>query len=346
MPTPPRTTPRRRACRTRGARRAPRGRHRRGPATPATTDPAEAHPAAAAPSATPHDDDPVEPAAVPGDPVTSSDEPAGHDETPGAPDGATGAGSAPHPPTAPTGPTTRPPPTPRRPTPRPATPRPAAARPAAARPSRPPAPPPRVRTSLEHDHPRTGTGHRGDGRRRAPRNPTQPEPRGLRGLGRAMRPRASRSQVMVGVLCALLGFALVVQVSQTQEDQLSSLRQSDLVRLLDDVTQRSGELEDQVSSLEATRDELQSGSGRERAARARRAAGRDARHPLRRLPPRAPASRSRSSRAPSRSRRSGCSTCWRSCATPAPRPWRSTASDSSRAATSRTPPTASSSTGR
>ncbi len=71
---------------------------------------------------------------------------------------------------------------------------------------------------------------------------------------------------MVGVLCALLGFALVVQVSQTQEDQLSSLRQSDLVRLLDDVTQRSGELEDQVSSLEATRDELQSGSGRERAA--------------------------------------------------------------------------------
>ena len=96
--------------------------------------------------------------------------------------------------------------------------------------------------------------------------PSRPEPRGLRGLGSALRPRASRSQIVVGVLCALLGFALVVQVSQTQEDQLSSLRQSDLVRLLDDVTQRSGELEDQVSSLEATRDELQSGSGRERAA--------------------------------------------------------------------------------
>ncbi|MGM7421102.1 DUF881 domain-containing protein [Cellulosimicrobium sp. CpK407] len=96
--------------------------------------------------------------------------------------------------------------------------------------------------------------------------PTRPEPRGLRGLGRALRPRASRSQIVVGVLCALLGFALVVQVSQTQEDQLSSLRQSDLVRLLDDVTQRSGELEDQVSSLESTRDELQSGTGRERAA--------------------------------------------------------------------------------
>ncbi len=96
--------------------------------------------------------------------------------------------------------------------------------------------------------------------------PAQSEPRGFGGLGRALRPRASRSQIVVGVLCALLGFALVVQVSQTQEDQLSSLRQSDLVRLLDDVTQRSGELEDQVSSLEATRDELRSGTGRERAA--------------------------------------------------------------------------------
>ncbi|MCB7137539.1 DUF881 domain-containing protein [Cellulosimicrobium marinum] len=97
-------------------------------------------------------------------------------------------------------------------------------------------------------------------------SPGVPEPGGLRALGRALRPRANRSQVVVGVLCALLGFALVAQVSQTQEDQLSSLRQSDLVRLLDEVTQRSGELEDQVSSLEATRDELRSGTGRERAA--------------------------------------------------------------------------------
>jgi uncharacterized protein YlxW (UPF0749 family) len=96
--------------------------------------------------------------------------------------------------------------------------------------------------------------------------PAAPPPGGLRALGNALRPRANRSQVVVGVLCALLGFALVAQVSQTQEDQLSSLRQSDLVRLLDDVTQRSGELEDQLSSLEATRDELRSGTGRERAA--------------------------------------------------------------------------------
>lgn len=217
-------------------------------AAPATTDPADAHPAADAPSGTPLDE-PGDPAAVPGDTATPADGAAGHDETPYAPTGATGPGERPapdddapdddaHPAGTAAGGTT----------PAPA--------PAAAGPDEP------TSTTTAEPDPVTGAtaavGRHG--------TPTQPEPRGLRGLGRAMRPRASRSQVMVGVLCALLGFALVVQVSQTQEDQLSSLRQSDLVRLLDDVTQRSGELEDQVSSLEATRDELQSGSGRERAA--------------------------------------------------------------------------------
>lgn len=85
-------------------------------------------------------------------------------------------------------------------------------------------------------------------------------------LGRAMRPKVSRSQLLAGLLCALLGFALAVQVSQTQEQQLSSLRQSDLVRLLDDVTQRANDLESRVEGLQDTRDELSSGSGQQRAA--------------------------------------------------------------------------------
>ncbi|MEK8228985.1 DUF881 domain-containing protein [Oerskovia sp. M15] len=55
-------------------------------------------------------------------------------------------------------------------------------------------------------------------------------------------------------------------MSQTQEQQLSSLRQSDLVRLLDDVTQRANELESRVASLQSTRDELKSGTGQQRAA--------------------------------------------------------------------------------
>ncbi|TGJ97020.1 hypothetical protein DLJ96_03005 [Actinotalea fermentans ATCC 43279 = JCM 9966 = DSM 3133] len=85
-------------------------------------------------------------------------------------------------------------------------------------------------------------------------------------LGRAMRPSVTRSQLLAGLLCALLGFALAVQVSQTQEEQLSSLRQSDLVRLLDDVTQRANDLESRVEGLQDTRDELSSGSGQQRAA--------------------------------------------------------------------------------
>ncbi|MFD6137956.1 DUF881 domain-containing protein [Isoptericola sp. NPDC060257] len=93
-----------------------------------------------------------------------------------------------------------------------------------------------------------------------------PAASGWRRLGAALRPRASRSQVLAGVLCAALGFALVVQVQQSASDQLSSARQEDLVRLLDEVTDRAQQLGDEVSGLEATRDELESGSGQARSA--------------------------------------------------------------------------------
>lgn len=269
------------------------------------TTPVETGPGPGAPSGAPHDD-PDDPAAVPGDPTTPSDAPAAGDETmvtTGHPedDGTTAArttptGAAPTDTPAPSDPDTSAPSTTepsdpvvpgdaaaagKRPAPDDRTDQPGDARPA---PTAPDLPTPGATTDATSDATSTPeAAAREQDAETAPTaepdpvtgataavgrhgTPTQPEPRGLRGLGRAMRPRASRSQVMVGVLCALLGFALVVQVSQTQEDQLSSLRQSDLVRLLDDVTQRSGELEEQVSSLEATRDELQSGSGRERAA--------------------------------------------------------------------------------
>ncbi|QUC00795.1 DUF881 domain-containing protein [Cellulosimicrobium cellulans] len=268
------------------------------------TTPVETGPGPGAPSGAPHDD-PVDPAAVPGGPTTSSDAPAagetvattGHLEDDGSTAaGATPTGAAPGDTPAPSdsdtsAPSTSVPSDPvvpgdvaaagEHPALDGGTDQPDDARPA---PTAPDLPTPGATTGATSDasttpeaaapeqdaetaptaEPDPVTGATAAVGRHG--TPTQPEPRGLRGLGRAMRPRASRSQVMVGVLCALLGFALVVQVSQTQEDQLSSLRQSDLVRLLDDVTQRSGELEDQVSSLEATRDELQSGSGRERAA--------------------------------------------------------------------------------
>lgn len=85
-------------------------------------------------------------------------------------------------------------------------------------------------------------------------------------LLRALRPTASAGQLLVGVLCALLGFALVTQVRHTQATGLSALRQSDLVRLLEDTTDHSRELRSRVSELERTRDELATGTNQQQAA--------------------------------------------------------------------------------
>ncbi|WP_199421492.1 DUF881 domain-containing protein [Actinotalea solisilvae] len=91
--------------------------------------------------------------------------------------------------------------------------------------------------------------------------------RSWRTIARALAPRATRAQVLAGLLCALLGFAFVVQVQQNRSDGLSSLRQDELVRILDEVTQRTEELEDQAAELRAQRAELATGSDTRRAAR-------------------------------------------------------------------------------
>lgn len=82
----------------------------------------------------------------------------------------------------------------------------------------------------------------------------------------ALKPRATRAQTLVSLLCAALGFALVVQLQVAQQDEFASLRQSDLVNLLDDVTRRSNELQDDVVRLRQQEAELQSGSKSHRAA--------------------------------------------------------------------------------
>ena len=85
-------------------------------------------------------------------------------------------------------------------------------------------------------------------------------------LLRALRPRINRSQITVALLCLGLGFALVVQVQQNQGESLGSLRQSELVRLLDEVTSQSSELARTERELRATRDELLSGTNSARTA--------------------------------------------------------------------------------
>ena len=92
-----------------------------------------------------------------------------------------------------------------------------------------------------------------------PAGPPEPEV-ARRRLGQAWRPRASRAQLLAGVLCALLGFALVVQARQTQTQGLDSLRQADLVRLLDNVTNAEARADQDVRDEQAIRDRLASGT--------------------------------------------------------------------------------------
>lgn len=98
-------------------------------------------------------------------------------------------------------------------------------------------------------------------------SPVRPPARsGWARLGHAMRPRTTQGQLLTAALCALLGFALVVQVRQTTDTQLGALRQNDLVRLLDETTTRTDELEQESLDLQRERDELLSGSDRQQAA--------------------------------------------------------------------------------
>jgi uncharacterized protein YlxW (UPF0749 family) len=93
-----------------------------------------------------------------------------------------------------------------------------------------------------------------------------PGPTGWAALRTALAFRASRGQLLAGVLCAVLGFALVVQVRQTNDGTLSGLSQADLVRILDETTTRGDALAAEVQDLRSERDELLSGSDRRQAA--------------------------------------------------------------------------------
>ena len=77
-------------------------------------------------------------------------------------------------------------------------------------------------------------------------------------------------QVLAAALLFLLGFAVVTQARQTSETSLSSLRQSDLVRLLDDVSDLRTRQEEEQAELRERRSALLTSS--DAAAEARRAA--------------------------------------------------------------------------
>lgn len=105
-----------------------------------------------------------------------------------------------------------------------------------------------------------------EGEKASPRAIQQRTHHARRRLLRALRPRFNRAQIIVALLCFGLGFALVVQVQQNQAENLGSLRQSELVRLLDEVTNQSNNLASTERELRRTRDELLSGSDSARTA--------------------------------------------------------------------------------
>lgn len=73
--------------------------------------------------------------------------------------------------------------------------------------------------------------------------------------------KPSRSQAIVGVLMAVLGFSAVVQVGKTsQEDTYAGLREQDLIEILDGLTGTAERARREVDRLERARDELQSES--------------------------------------------------------------------------------------
>lgn len=79
---------------------------------------------------------------------------------------------------------------------------------------------------------------------------------------RVLRPRLRRVDISVAALLALLGFAAAVQVRSAQDDGLlAAAREEDLVRILDDLSNREDRLRRELAGLAAAKERLSSGSG-------------------------------------------------------------------------------------
>ena len=79
-------------------------------------------------------------------------------------------------------------------------------------------------------------------------------------LFRMARPRATRANALAALLALGLGFAIATQVQQNDQSGLEQLREDELVRILDDVSQEQNRLASDTRALEVTRDKLVSGA--------------------------------------------------------------------------------------
>ena len=82
-----------------------------------------------------------------------------------------------------------------------------------------------------------------------------------------LKPRATLAQISVGLLCAVLGFAVALQFRSTRgEVALDTASTTDLVGILDDLGQRSDQLSADAQRLEQQRAALAGGAGQRAAA--------------------------------------------------------------------------------
>ncbi|BAU81832.1 division initiation protein [Streptomyces laurentii] len=106
-----------------------------------------------------------------------------------------------------------------------------------------------------------------------PRIPPQPLPDpGTAGRQRLVAalwpPRVTRAQLVVALLLFVLGLGLAIQVRSTSDNSaLRGARQEDLVRILDELDDRTQRLEDEKTRLEKQRSELESSSDQAEEAR-------------------------------------------------------------------------------
>lgn len=79
------------------------------------------------------------------------------------------------------------------------------------------------------------------------------------GTSSAGRMSKTSTRLLVAVLCGLVGFAVVTQARQRPTDGLAGLRQTELVRILDEMTTRVDDLTTERNQLRAELNELESG---------------------------------------------------------------------------------------
>lgn len=89
-------------------------------------------------------------------------------------------------------------------------------------------------------------------------------------LRTALAPRATVQQLVIGLLFVGLGFAAVAATqASAQTGLLATAREDEVVRVLDDLTERQIRLQAEQRALEAARDRLLSGSEEQRLAASR-----------------------------------------------------------------------------